>query len=163
MSQELKPIETHYAGCRFRSRIEARWAVFFDRLGLPWEYEPQGFDLPSGPYLPDFLLGSPGGNRIWWEVKGLTPTDHERQLCWELVCASHQNAYLAHGAIPRDHFEPSRIEYPSGVMMRWYIHAGIVGVVGPRADQVGVDHPDLLSAYAAARSARFEHGESGAA
>lgn len=28
----LKPIDTHYKGCRFRSRLEARWAVFFDHL-----------------------------------------------------------------------------------------------------------------------------------
>lgn len=26
----IKPIETRYKGCRFRSRPEARWAVFFD-------------------------------------------------------------------------------------------------------------------------------------
>ena len=41
----IAAIQTRYAGCRFRSRIEARWAVFFDALGIRWEYEPQGFDL----------------------------------------------------------------------------------------------------------------------
>ena len=41
----MKPIETEYAGCRFRSRLEARWAVFFDALGVRWEHEPQGFDI----------------------------------------------------------------------------------------------------------------------
>lgn len=51
-----KPIETVYAGCRFRSRLEARWAVFFDRLGIEWEYEPQGFEGDYGRYLPDFRL-----------------------------------------------------------------------------------------------------------
>lgn len=35
-------LTTRYAGCRFRSRLEARWAVFFDHLGIEWEYEPQG-------------------------------------------------------------------------------------------------------------------------
>lgn len=30
----IKAIETSYAGCRFRSRLEARWAVFFDTLGI---------------------------------------------------------------------------------------------------------------------------------
>jgi hypothetical protein len=39
----LTPIETWYASCRFRSRLEARWAVFFDTLRLVWHYEPQGF------------------------------------------------------------------------------------------------------------------------
>lgn len=54
----IKPIETHYAGHRFRSRLEARWAVFFDTLGLKWQYEPQGYTVGKAkrPYLPDFYL-----------------------------------------------------------------------------------------------------------
>lgn len=36
----------------YRSRLEARWAAFFDRLGWPHEYKP--FDL--GAWSPDFLL-----------------------------------------------------------------------------------------------------------
>lgn len=61
-------IETHYAGCRFRSRLEARWAVFFDALGIDWDYEPQGYVLFGGKgYLPDFHLPRLG---VWVEVKG---------------------------------------------------------------------------------------------
>lgn len=56
MNEPIKPIETHYAGCRFRSRLEARWAVFFDALGIRWEYEPQGYVVKGKPYLPDFVL-----------------------------------------------------------------------------------------------------------
>lgn len=41
----IKAIETEYNGYRFRSRTEARWACFFDALGVRWEYEPEGFDL----------------------------------------------------------------------------------------------------------------------
>jgi hypothetical protein len=52
----MTPIETIYHGARFRSRLEARWAVCFDALGIPWEYEPQGYHLENGPYLPDFRL-----------------------------------------------------------------------------------------------------------
>lgn len=52
----IKAIETRYAGHRFRSRLEARWAVFFDQLGIAWEYEPQGYLTSAGPYLPDFRL-----------------------------------------------------------------------------------------------------------
>src|SRR5512137_1785686 len=66
----LKPIETTYKGYRFRSRLEARWAVFFDLLGLQWEYEPEGFKLPSGAaYLPDFRVYTPQGQECWYEVK----------------------------------------------------------------------------------------------
>lgn len=64
---EIKPIETYYAGCRFRSRLEARWAVFFDALGIKWEYEPEGFETKSGErYLPDFYLPN---DKIYAEVK----------------------------------------------------------------------------------------------
>jgi hypothetical protein len=72
-----KAIPTHYAGCHFRSRLEARWAVFFDSLGIAWQYEPQGFLVTAPtwgderpderPYLPDFRLPDLD---VWVEVKG---------------------------------------------------------------------------------------------
>lgn len=71
----MKAIETRYAGYRFRSRLEARWAVFFQTLGLKWEYEPEGFDLGFGDwYLPDFRVHYPGrgadeARDHWFEVK----------------------------------------------------------------------------------------------
>ena len=53
----IKPIETYYNGYRFRSRLEARWAVFFDALNIKYVYEPDGFELDGGyRYLPDFYL-----------------------------------------------------------------------------------------------------------
>ena len=53
----MKAIETEYNGYRFRSRLEARWAVFFDKMGIRYEYEPEGLVLSDGTYyLPDFYL-----------------------------------------------------------------------------------------------------------
>lgn len=53
----IKPIETIYNGYRFRSRLEARWAVFFDEASIDYQYEPEGFVLKDGTkYLPDFYL-----------------------------------------------------------------------------------------------------------
>ena len=53
----MKPIETYYKGYRFRSRLEARWAVFFDALSVRWEYEIEGYKLKEDIfYLPDFYL-----------------------------------------------------------------------------------------------------------
>ena len=67
MSYYAKPIETVYNGYRFRSRTEARWATFFDAVGLPYEYEPEGFTLDEGTkYLPDFWLTS---LKLWVEIK----------------------------------------------------------------------------------------------
>jgi hypothetical protein len=39
-----------YNGYRFRSRLEARWAVFFDELGVAYRYEPEGFELGGTRY-----------------------------------------------------------------------------------------------------------------
>lgn len=47
-----KSYPTKYKHVQFRSRLEARWAAFFDLLEMSWEYEP--IDL-SG-YIPDFIL-----------------------------------------------------------------------------------------------------------
>lgn len=77
----IRAIETHYRGYRFRSRLEARWAVFFDAMGIEWQYESQGFMLPSGPYLPDFFL--PRWD-LWFEVKGKRADDEELEMCREL-------------------------------------------------------------------------------
>lgn len=69
----IQPIQTRYAGHRFRSRLEARWAVFFDAMRIRWEYEPQGYvitdpwETEARAYLPDFYLPELD---IWAEVKG---------------------------------------------------------------------------------------------
>lgn len=64
----IKAIETYYNGYRFRSRLEARWAVFFDALGIKYEYEPEGYELSDGSkYLPDFYLPD---LKYYVEVKG---------------------------------------------------------------------------------------------
>lgn len=51
-----KSIPTFYNAVTFRSRLEARWAVFMDHLGVPWSYEHEGYALDSGWYVPDFWL-----------------------------------------------------------------------------------------------------------
>lgn len=68
----MKALETAYAGCQFRSRLEARWAVALTVDGWHWEYEPEGFETcnhfgafpynaPPGHYLPDFRIHHTGG------------------------------------------------------------------------------------------------------
>ena len=45
-SNKVKPIETQYHGYRFRSRLEARWAVFFDVMGIKCQLpRPEGRGL----------------------------------------------------------------------------------------------------------------------
>ncbi len=63
----IKTIPTTYNGIKFRSRLEARWAVFFDELGIKYLYEYEGFELANKEwYLPDFYLPEYG---IYCEVK----------------------------------------------------------------------------------------------
>jgi hypothetical protein len=63
----IKAIETFYKGYRFRSRLEARWAVLFDSAGIEWVYEQEGYTLSDGQnYLPDFWLPRWG---VFAEVK----------------------------------------------------------------------------------------------
>lgn len=100
----FKAIETRYKGYRFRSRLEARWAVFFDALGTKWEYEKEGYELPSGHYLPDFWLpygpfGDPEmvGAGFWVEIKPIAPTQHEMQLMAELVKCTGHRGYIFSG------------------------------------------------------------------
>lgn len=53
----IKAIETEWHGHRFRSRLEAKWAVYFTALCFDWEYEPVGYELDDGTrYLPDFVI-----------------------------------------------------------------------------------------------------------
>ncbi len=72
----MKAIETIYNGYRFRSRLEARWAVFFDTLGVKWEYEGEGYDLNGTWYLPDFWLPE---QECFIEIKGAEPSKEERE------------------------------------------------------------------------------------
>ena len=81
-SKMIKAIETRWNGYRFRSRLEARWAVFFEDLGTPWEYEPEGFDLGAdGLYLPDFYLQDIDA---WVEIKPQRLSDAERDKAFAL-------------------------------------------------------------------------------
>lgn len=58
-------IPTLYRGRRYRSRLEARWACFFDLVGWKYEYEP--FDLPG--WIPDFALFGEDGRQVLVEIK----------------------------------------------------------------------------------------------
>ncbi|MBQ7220252.1 MAG: hypothetical protein IJS28_04650 [Synergistaceae bacterium] len=82
----IKPLPAIYGNITFRSRLEARWAIFFDRCGIKWEYRPVTFKLkvfkrqPEKDYTPDFLLHDLVGRvegDLFVEVLGkLTPYNH---------------------------------------------------------------------------------------
>ena len=67
LGPEQTPAITEYGGTTFRSQLEARWAAYFDRRGIAWEYEPARFD----GWRPDFRLVMDGA-QVYAEVKPVT-------------------------------------------------------------------------------------------
>jgi len=55
-TSQIKTISTEYNGILFKSRLESRWAKFFDIFSIPYEYESEGFQEGDKMYLPDFYL-----------------------------------------------------------------------------------------------------------
>lgn len=51
---EIQPKPTVYNHILYRSRLEAKWAAFFDFVGWDYEYEPEPFKTWS----PDFTIHS---------------------------------------------------------------------------------------------------------
>ena len=117
---EIKPIETEYNGYRFRSRLEARWAVFFDEARIRYDYEPEGFEIKISDselirYLPDFYLPD---FDIYCEVK---PNDKKlfeesSKLGWMVdFCGPMSKGLILLGPIPYYEFP----EYPAHDMLYW--------------------------------------------
>lgn len=82
---QAKAIPTEYNGYWFRSRTEARWAVFFDALGVRYEYETEGYEMSDRTkYLPDFYLPDIDGG-VFIEVKGQMDEEdyHKVEMFWK--------------------------------------------------------------------------------
>lgn len=81
----------------FRSRLEARWAVFYDRLGIKYEYEKEGYDLGNGIwYLPDFWLPD---QKCFVEIKPTSPNKEENLKAEKLARQSGYPVCIAMGQI----------------------------------------------------------------
>lgn len=98
----VKAIDTIYKGYKFRSRLEARWAVFFDTLRVEYWYEKEGFELETESgrklyYLPDFFIPH---LKAWIEIKGDEPNDDENLKAELLARASNQDVFIFYGDIP---------------------------------------------------------------
>lgn len=78
----IKAIPTRYKGILFRSKLEAQWAKFFDKLNIEWIYEPEGIEFDDGTkYLPDFYLPE---LECFFEVKGIM-SDFDRNKVEKLA------------------------------------------------------------------------------
>lgn len=210
MGDDIQAIETEYKGYRFRSRLEARWAVFFDSLGIVYEYEPERIEVsprltdlsehaPTYGYLPDFWLPE---FKAWVEVKGFWT---KSQCLWFLDAAASilvgcpsDRTILVCGPLGSDgdHW-PGALHMHEGTLQfyPWPWAKSTTCPIGPQSFPIatdyggdwervvdgayvrdlGLDLPErlllgwnlneakMMRALSAARGARFEHGESGAA
>jgi len=174
---ELRPIETVYRGYRFRSRLEARWAVFFDALGIPFEYEPEGYVLPDGThYLPDFWLP---GFEVFAEVKPVQFSWEEFKRCCQLPHSSllldgmpaHRFYFVldpqreTDGVYPGERWEEDFFEsYRSGdsadaCLIGWSVYEKrLWRSYGATAEDC-IETDEAKAAVNAARGARFEGGQ----
>ncbi len=81
----IKSIPTEFKGVRFRSRLEARWAAFFEALNFDWRYEHEPVVVEEATelapnaktcvWLPDFWLADVN---LYIEIK---PTEEEAAKC----------------------------------------------------------------------------------
>lgn len=56
MSYEYAPKPCKYNGIQYRSRLEAKWAAFFEFIGWKYDYEPVEFELKG--WMPDFYISN---------------------------------------------------------------------------------------------------------
>lgn len=83
----MKSLPSTYRGVLFRSRLEARWAAYFDHQCIRWVYEPEGFDTGNGNYLPDFLLPD---LKTYVEVKP-GPNQIDASAIWHVAISTGSN------------------------------------------------------------------------
>lgn len=184
MGEAARRIQTRYRHVHFRSRLEARWAVAFDAMDIQWEYEPEGFALKAGRYLPDFWLPE---LKRWVEIKGtweIGDYDWDRLMEFGLSQSNEGNKFvLVCGSIP----DPSPViharsyvvmPYPINVPGAYFNVADRTAYhclndeiqpLGPSDAEYGffihslwAPSNNVSEGLKAARSARFEYGESGA-
>lgn len=153
----IPAIQTPYKGYRFRSRLEARWALFFDALNIPWLYEPEGCQLTDcRRYLPDFKIGDL--DPIWVEIKGAESTIAEHLELVQVCRGTGLLGALAEG-LPCE-TTLWHITASAGLVRVRDTSCGLADIFLSRIGR-GQTIPGVEKAASAARLARFEHGESG--
>ncbi|MEL7641527.1 MAG: hypothetical protein AAGU21_17980 [Solidesulfovibrio sp.] len=75
---DMPSVKTRYGDYLFRSKLEAKWAVFMDLLCVSYKYEPEkavvGVNFFECTYIPDFFLDE---IELYLEIKPRLPVDKE--------------------------------------------------------------------------------------
>jgi len=145
-------IQTNYKGYCFRSRLEARWAVFFDALNIKWEYEKEGFSFGNNiSYLPDFWL--PELN-IWAEIKPESFSEEEKLKCRLLAKETKKDVLEVVGLPENKEYKLVMYQYFEKDNYDWY---GILDykILSPLIDKKEINYW-IDNAIIKSKSARFE-------
>lgn len=174
IAQDIRVIETVYEGFKFRSRAEARWAVFLRALNVPFQYEAEGFDCDGTWYLPDFWVPT---WQAFIEIKN-NPTNMRDgfDLCDRLARLSNKTVLLING-IPPDYtmiawdtdgeYAPARFSQCRKCRAIYVEEYGGDNAYALQRCDLSCTNSDkwpapgahLIAALRAAQQARFEYGE----
>lgn len=121
----ISAIETKALGYRFRSRTEARWAIFFDAGHIRYEYEPEGIKDGDIMYLPDFYLPD---FDLYVEVKPERPGALEELK--KPLALVHRNKIQRLLILPNI---PQKTEFEYWWYLFAYYHNGVQGARTARA------------------------------
>ena len=152
----MRALPTFYADHLFRSRTEARYAVFFDAMGEKWAYETEGFDLDGDRYLPDFFLPR---LEMYVEIKGIDPTDIEIRKARKLQFFTELDVAIFHGLPGKNNGTLFAWDDTEGgrfteAVAQWDVIDGSLAVT----DDIVLRPGRLSRAIAIATSAQFEFG-----
>lgn len=91
----IQALPTIYKGHEFRSRLEARWAIFFDCMGWKWEYEPEAVQTRHGGYLVDFKMHG-------FEYAEIKPTEFSQEETEKAIdaCAQFDKCITLYVGLP---------------------------------------------------------------
>lgn len=179
----MEVIETEYNGFRFRSRLEARWAVFMDAMRVPYQYEPEAFVLDGLFYLPDFWLPQ---TNSYLEIKPERPSAEEMEKAYRLAKFTERRVHIMFGQPESPEVGSSESAYlfvwmhdqegdhPGWDCFHWWCECPRCGrceiQFNGRADRIACKCPksphgdkgynyeseNLIAAYTQARRYRFE-------
>ena len=108
---------TKYNHVQFRSRLEARWAAFFDVIERPWQYEP--LELPG--WIPDFLIEIPDKEKLFLaEIKPI--------VAWQQFEYGQEGQKIARSRLKTlgtelfDNYDPGMFVLGLSPKTCWYWH-----------------------------------------
>ena len=135
--------EINWNGYRMRSKIEAKWALFFENISVEYFYEPDTIALERTDgkitnYLPDYFLPEIG---CYIEIKlDKCPTEQECSKCYMLAVQTGKDVFLFYEELGKKNMNGYKYYATTGAFlpqMRW--------CQCPRCSAFGITHMGLVA------------------